>query len=76
MPSWPAYRRRRPFARRLVMAASSAVAAMSPATVSDLLSPGSPEFIALAATLAIMVGVVAVLSGLLRLGCLAQFFSE
>lgn len=62
--------------RQLVVAVSSAVAVMSAATVSDLAPQGSAEFVALTAALAMLVGAIAVLAGILRLGRLAQFFSE
>jgi high affinity sulfate transporter 1 len=62
--------------RQLVVAVSAAVAVMSASIVGGLVPAESPEFIALTAALAIMAGLVALLAGLLRLGRIAQFFSE
>ncbi|UCC50517.1 MAG: SulP family inorganic anion transporter [Anaerolineaceae bacterium] len=62
--------------RQLVVAVSAAVAVMSFSIVSGLVPVGSPEFITLTAALAILAGLVALLAGLLRLGRIAQFFSE
>ena len=62
--------------RQLVVAVSAAVAVMSASIVGGLVPAESPEFIALSAALAIMAGLVALLAGLLRLGRIAQFFSE
>lgn len=62
--------------RQLVVAVSAAVAVMSASIVSGLVPTESPEFIALTAALAILAGLVALLAGLLRLGRIAQFFSE
>ena len=62
--------------RQLVVAVSSAVAVMSASIVGGLVVTGSAEFIAMTAALAILAGIVAVLAGFLRLGRIAQFFSE
>ncbi len=62
--------------RQLVVAVSSAIAVMSAATVADLAPQGSAEFIVLTSALALLVGAIAALAGILRLGRLAQFFSE
>jgi sulfate permease, SulP family len=62
--------------RQLVVAVSAAIATMSYATVSLIAQPNTPEFIALTSALAVLAGVVSVVSGVLRLGRVAQFFSE
>ena len=62
--------------RQLVVAVSSAVAIMSAATITGLAAAGSPEYIALTAALAILAGLVSIAFGVLRLGRIAQFFSE
>jgi sulfate permease, SulP family len=62
--------------RQLVVAVSSAVAIMSAATISELAAAGSAEYIALTAALAILAGLVSIAFGALRLGRIAQFFSE
>jgi MFS superfamily sulfate permease-like transporter len=62
--------------RQLVVAVSSAIATMSFATVSLITQPDTSEFIVLTAALAMLTGLICVLCGLLRLGRVAQFFSE
>lgn len=62
--------------RQLVVAVSAIIATMSFATVSLIAAPDTPEFILLTAALAVLAGLIAVLAGLLRLGRIAQFFSE
>ena len=62
--------------RQLVVAVSSAVAVMSFATVSLIAEPNTPEFITLTAALALLAGVISALAGLLKLGRIAQFFSD
>ncbi len=62
--------------RQLVVAVSSAIAVMSASVVGALALSDTPEYIALTAALAMMVGLVAILAGLLRLGRIAQFFSD
>ena len=62
--------------RQLVVAVSSAVAIMSAATISEIAVAGSAEYLALTAALAILAGLVSIAFGVLRLGRIAQFFSE
>src|SRR5512139_1833598 len=62
--------------KHLVVAVSSAVATMSFATVSLLAQPNTSEFIVLTAALAVLAGLISILAGLLKLGRVAQFFSE
>jgi SulP family sulfate permease len=61
---------------QLVVAVSTAVAVMSASIIGGLAPADSETFIVMTAALAIMAGIVAVLAGLLRLGRIAQFFSE
>ncbi len=61
--------------RQLVVVVSSVQAVMSYSIISALAPPGTSEFIVLTSALAITVGFVAILAGLLRLGRIAQFFS-
>ena len=62
--------------RQLVVAVSSAVAIMSAATISGLATAGSTEYAALTAALAITAGLASMVAGALKLGRIAQFFSE
>ena len=62
--------------RQLVVAVSAVIATMSFATVSLIAAPETPEFILLTAALAILAGVISILAGFLKLGRVAQFFSE
>ena len=62
--------------RQLIVAVSAAIATMSYATVSLIAQPDTPEFIALTSALAVLAGLLSVLAGVLRLGRVAQFFSE
>jgi SulP family sulfate permease len=62
--------------RQLVVAVSSAIAIMSAATIAPLAAAGSAEYAALTAALAILAGLVSIGAGALRLGRIAQFFSE
>ncbi len=62
--------------RHLVTGPMAATAALSAAAVGDLATPGSDEFLQLTITLGLVVGALAVIAGLLRLGFLAQFISE
>jgi high affinity sulfate transporter 1 len=62
--------------RQLVVAVSSAIAIMSAGTISALAPAETPEYIALTAALAILAGLVSIAAGVLRLGRIAQFFSE
>ena len=62
--------------RVLVMGPMAAAAALSAATVADLVPVGDGRFAALTAGLAIVAGVAALIAGLLRLGFLADFISR
>ncbi len=62
--------------RQLVVAVSAAAATMSAATVMEVASPGSERFFALTTALALLVGVLSILFGLLRLGFVANFISK
>jgi sulfate permease, SulP family len=62
--------------RQLIVGPMSATAALSAAIVADYAAPGSDAFVTATVTLAIAVGVIAVVAGLLRLGFLANFISE
>ena len=62
--------------RQLVVAVSSAIAIMSAATIGEIAVEGSAEFVALTAALAILAGLVSIGAGILKLGRIAQFFSE
>jgi SulP family sulfate permease len=62
--------------RQLVVAVSAIIATMSFATVSLIVPPETPEFILMTAALAVLAGLISVLAGLLKLGRVAQFFSE
>ena len=62
--------------RHLVTGPMSATAALSAATVGDLVAGSGGEFVAMTAALAIATGIAALLAGLLRLGFLASFISE
>ncbi|MGK2955723.1 MAG: SulP family inorganic anion transporter [Solirubrobacterales bacterium] len=62
--------------RQLIVGPGSATAALSAATIGDMVAPGSGFFLALTTTLAVTTGVVALLAGLLRLGFLASFISD
>jgi len=62
--------------RQLVVAVSSAIAIMSAATISNLAAPGSTEWATLTAALAILAGLVSMAAGFLKLGRIAQFFSD
>jgi high affinity sulfate transporter 1 len=62
--------------RHLVTGPMAATAALSAAAVGDLATPGSDAFLQLTITLALVVGVLALVAGLLRLGFLASFISE
>jgi high affinity sulfate transporter 1 len=62
--------------RHLVTGPMAATAALSAAAVGDLATPGSNDFVQLTITLALVVGLLALLAGLLRLGFLASFISE
>src|SRR5690349_16869778 len=62
--------------RHLVVGPMSATAALSAATVADLVRPDDPAFVVLTSVLAICAGVAALAAGLGRLGFLAGFISE
>jgi len=62
--------------RQLITGPMAATAALSAATVADLVPVGSDRFTAMTAALAITTGLAALLAGLLRLGFLASFISE
>jgi high affinity sulfate transporter 1 len=62
--------------RQLVVGPMAATAALSAATVGELVAHDSGQFAAFTAGLAIAAGVAALLAGLLRLGFLANFISE
>jgi high affinity sulfate transporter 1 len=62
--------------RQLVVAVSAIIATMSFATVSLIAAPDTPEFILLTAALAVLAGLISILAGFLKLGRVAQFFSE
>lgn len=62
--------------RQLVVAVSAAIATMSYATVSLIAEPNTAEFILLTAALAVVTGLISILAGVLKLGRVAQFFSE
>ena len=61
--------------RVLVMGPMAAAAALSAATVADVVPVGDGRFAMLTAGLAIVAGVAALIAGLLRLGFLADFIS-
>ncbi len=62
--------------RQLVVAVSAIIATMSFATVSLIVPPNTPEFIIMTAALAVLAGLTSILAGFLKLGRVAQFFSE
>ena len=62
--------------RQLIVAVSAIIATMSFATVSLMAEPNTTEFILLTAALAVLAGLISILAGLLKLGRVAQFFSE
>ena len=62
--------------RHLVTGPMAATAALSAAAVADLSPAGTNEFAALTVTLALTVGVLALVAGVARLGFLASFISE
>lgn len=62
--------------RHLVVGPMSATAALSAATVGDLVAGSGGHFAAMTAALAICVGLAALIAGLARLGFLASFISE
>jgi sulfate permease, SulP family len=62
--------------RQLVTGPMAATAALSAATVGDVVSPGGDDFTQLTVALALCVGAAALIAGGLRLGFLAGFISE
>jgi SulP family sulfate permease len=62
--------------RQLDVGPSSAVAALSFSIVAGLAVAGSPEFITLSIALALVVGILLIIGGLLHLGVLADFLSR
>ncbi|MGW4364285.1 SulP family inorganic anion transporter [Nocardia takedensis] len=62
--------------RHLVVGPMSATAALSASIIAPLAAGGSDRYVALAAALAIVTGIVGLLAGLLRLGFVAAFISE
>jgi high affinity sulfate transporter 1 len=62
--------------RQLVVAVSSTIAVLSASTIALLAPAGTEEYIALTAALAILAGLISILAGVLRVGRIAQFFSE
>ncbi|MCW2984074.1 MAG: sulfate transporter [Conexibacter sp.] len=62
--------------RHLIVGPMSATAALSAATVADLVAPASHDFAAFTAALAIATGAAALVAGVLRLGFVANFISE
>lgn len=62
--------------RQLFVGPSSTVAVLAASTVAPLAATGGDEYIALIATLSILVGVLYVLFGLFRLGFVARFFAK
>ncbi len=62
--------------RHLVTGPMAATAALSAAAVGDLVARDGSEFVQLTVTLALVVGLMAIVAGLLRLGFVANFISE
>ncbi|HEX4305892.1 MAG TPA: SulP family inorganic anion transporter [Solirubrobacterales bacterium] len=62
--------------RALVVGPMAATAALSAATVGDLVAHSSGDFLAFTTALAITTGAAALIAGVLRLGFLASFISE
>ncbi len=62
--------------KHLVAGPMSATAALSAATVADIVPVGDNRFVVFTAGLAIATGLAALIAGLLRLGFLASFISE
>ena len=62
--------------RHLVAGPMAATAALSAAVVADHATAGTEGFIAFTVALALVVGAIAIIAGLLRLGFLASFISE
>ena len=62
--------------RRITYGPTAAVAALSFATVSQFADPGSEEFLAYSALLAMVAGVLLLVAGLARWGIIAELLSE
>ena len=62
--------------RHLVVATMSGTAALSASVVADLAQPGSADFASTTAALAVVMGMLCALAGLLRMGFIASFISE
>ncbi len=62
--------------RQMIAGPMSATAALSAATVADLVAGDAGLFAAMTATLAITAGLVALVAGILRLGFVASYISE
>ena len=62
--------------RLLIIAPTSAAAALSAAAVGEYAPAGAANFVILTAALAVVAGLIAILAGLLRLGFLSNFISE
>jgi high affinity sulfate transporter 1 len=62
--------------RHLVVGPMAATAALSAAVVGAVASPDGSDFVALTTGLALVVGAIALVAGLIRLGFLASFISE
>jgi SulP family sulfate permease len=62
--------------RQLFVGPSSAVALLSASTVAAVVGSGSEDFFAATSALAIMVGLICVVAGLLRLGFVSDFLSK
>jgi sulfate permease, SulP family len=62
--------------RHLVTGPMAATAALSAAAVGDLAAGGTDKFLQLTITLGLVVGILALVAGLARLGFLASFISE
>jgi high affinity sulfate transporter 1 len=61
--------------RKLVVVVSATQAALSAGAVAALATAGTAQYAELTAALALLVGLITVLAGLLRLGVVARFFS-
>ena len=62
--------------RQLVVGPMAATAALSAAAVGDLAGQNTDKFVQLTITMALTIGIAALVAGLLRLGFLASFISE
>ena len=62
--------------RHLVVGADSATAAMMATSLAGMAASGSPQYLTLAAVLALMVGAMLLIARLLNLGLLADFLSR